>query len=85
MPIDYYTLLRFLVSVSAGIIFWQHYKSRNNTLLVLYGITVLIFNPIIPIYLMNKFIWIPIDLIAGSLIIYHIFRYSAAEQNTKLK
>jgi len=75
MPIGYYTLLRFLVSISAGIIFWQHYKASNNTLMVLFGITVLIFNPIIPIYLMNKNIWIPIDLICGILFLHQILIY----------
>jgi hypothetical protein len=85
MPIGYYTLLRFLVSISAGIIFLQHYKASNNTLMVLFGITVLIFNPFIPIYLMNKNIWIPIDLIVGSLFMYQILRYSIAEQKIKLK
>lgn len=83
MPIGYYTILRFLVSISAGIIFWQHYKFGNKTLMVLFGITVLIFNPIIPIYLMNKDIWIPIDLVVGCLFLYQIFKFLIPVQNIK--
>jgi len=75
MPIGYYTLLRFLVSISAGIIFWQHYKVSNKTSMILFGITILIFNPIIPIYLMNKNIWIPIDLICGILFMHQALIY----------
>jgi hypothetical protein len=43
--------------------------------MILFGITVLIFNPIIPIYLMNKNIWIPIDLICGILFIHQALIY----------
>jgi len=90
MPIGYYTLLRFLVTISAGIIFWQHYKASNKTLMVLFGITVLIFNPInpiYPIYLINKNIWIPIDLICGILFLHQILIYKTerSKETVELK
>lgn len=76
MPIGYYTILRILVTISAGIIFWQHYEADNKSFMVLFGTTFLVFNPIIPIYLINKNIWIPIDIFAGCLYLYQIFKFS---------
>ena len=55
MPIDYYDILRFAVSAVALLnIFKEKY---------IYIPILIIFNPIIPVYLYEKIIWIVVNLI----------------------
>ena len=57
MPIDYYDILRFAVSAVALLnIFREKY---------IYIPILIIFNPIIPVYLYDKAIWAIIDIVAG--------------------
>lgn len=66
LPIIYYAGLRVLVFIGALLIIIKHYKAKNYWLLLFIGIAIL-FNPIIPIYLYQKALWIPLDIIAGLL------------------
>ena len=57
MPMDYYDILRFAVSAVALLnIFKEKY---------IYIPILIIFNPIIPVYLYDKAIWAIIDIVAG--------------------
>ena len=57
MPIDYYYILRFAVSVVELLnIFKEKY---------IYIPILIKFNPIIPVYLYDKAIWAIIDIVAG--------------------
>lgn len=69
-PIGYYTLLRLVVSLTAGILCLSFYKGDNSIKMILSGFIVLVFNPIYPIYLDDKSIWIPIDIITGCFFVY---------------
>jgi hypothetical protein len=74
-PIGYYTLLRFVVTISAGLLCWYYYREGEYLFLIIFGMVGLIFNPIIQVYLHNKHIWIPIDIIAGILFIYQALKF----------
>lgn len=65
LPISYYTFLRIAVSIGAGIICYQEWNNPSKSWFIVFGIIFVLFNPIIPIYLRNKGIWIPLDIIAG--------------------
>ena len=63
LPIGYYTLSRLVVCASASYFAYNFYKKNNQTNLWSFGFIAVLYNPIIPIYLYEKFIWIVINLI----------------------
>jgi len=63
LPIGYYTLSRLVVSACALYYAVQFHKRNNTTYTWIYGFIVVLYNPIIPIYLYEKFIWIIVNLI----------------------
>jgi len=63
LPIGYYTLSRLVVSACALYYAIQFHKRNNTTYTWVYGFLVILYNPIIPIYLYEKFIWIVVNLI----------------------
>lgn len=71
LPGGYYTLLRIVVSITGAIVCAAEYKAKEkvNLWVILYAALVILFNPIIPIYLYDKDIWIPIDIISSILIL----------------
>ena len=64
LPYGYYQLLRIVVTISSGISAYKAYENENQGLCIAFALVLILFNPIIPIYL-NKEIWIPIDIIVG--------------------
>ena len=78
-PIGYYTLLRLVVSLTAGILCIKLHKDENSLLMVISGIIALLFNPIYPIYLGDKSIWMPIDIIAGCFFVYEAITYKSSK------
>jgi hypothetical protein len=61
LPYGYYTLLRLVIcGISASFVYFAWYAKRFLSILA--GITALLFNPLIPIYL-EKETWILIDII----------------------
>jgi len=67
-PYGFYVLLRLIVSVSSAVIIYRSYndtKSINPTIIV-YGLILLIFNPIIPVHLSRE-IWLPIDFLVAAI------------------
>ena len=63
LPIGYFTLSRLVVSACALYYAIQFHKRNNITYTWIYGFLVVLYNPIIPIYLYEKFIWIIVNLI----------------------
>ena len=74
LPIGYYTFLRIAVTVTAAIIITNEYKKGITIWVIFFGITLVLFNPIIPIYLYKKSLWMPIDLLAALLFISYSFK-----------
>lgn len=66
LPIGYYTFLRISVTIGSVLIIVEQYKKEIvNFWVVAFGIIAIVFNPIIPVYLYKKALWMPIDVIAG--------------------
>ena len=63
MPIGYYTLSRLVVCAAAIYFALNFYKKKDNTNLWIFGFIAVLYNPIIPVYLYEKAIWIVINLI----------------------
>mgnify|MGYP001304408823 CR=1 FL=1 len=65
LPIGYYTLVRLVVCGCAIYYLIQYIKSKEQTLLWVFGFIAILYNPIFPIYLYEKAIWIVINIIAA--------------------
>lgn len=70
LPIGYYTFLRILVFLMSLIIIVNEFRSRGFWVITFILILIL-FNPIFPIYLYLKPIWIVIDIIVGILLLIY--------------
>lgn len=67
LPIEYYTFLRILVSIGALIVLYNTLSFRQYYFSIIFLVILIIFNPVFPIYLYRKSLWIPIDTITGIL------------------
>ena len=65
LPIGYYTFLRILVTIGASSVILTEISKGINFWIIIFGIIAILFNPIIPVYLNDKSVWIPIDIIAA--------------------
>lgn len=65
LPIGYYTFLRITVTLICLLQIFRLYNREVNQTVVVLGVTAFLFNPIIPVYLNNKSLWIGIDLLCG--------------------
>lgn len=65
MPMGYYTFLRIVVTIGAILIIISDYKEGINAWVIVFGIIAILFNPIIPIYLHDKELWVMLDIIAA--------------------
>jgi len=66
LPYGYYTLLRWVVCISAVFSAWVSKELEKKSWLVLMAIIALLFNPIAPIHL-DKGTWVVIDFIVAIL------------------
>jgi hypothetical protein len=62
-PIEYYTFLRIVVFTGAILMIFSKYLKAHW--IISFLIIAVLFNPIFPIYLREKSIWIPIDIISA--------------------
>ncbi|QWT84935.1 MULTISPECIES: DUF6804 family protein [unclassified Chryseobacterium] len=67
LPIEYYTFLRIIISIGALLVLYNTLSSKQHYFSILFLIILILFNPVFPIYLYRKNIWIPIDIITGIL------------------
>lgn len=66
LPIEFYTFLRIIIFVSIIIIlgYDKNIGIKWKLLLLVIGV---VFNPLVPLYLYKKTLWIPIDLISSGI------------------
>lgn len=81
LPIGYYSLMRIGVTIASILIISKEIEKGINTWIILFGIITILFNPILPIYLGSKSLWIPIDTISGVMFLAYFF--SNKENNDK--
>ncbi|MGI9581298.1 DUF6804 family protein [Chryseobacterium sp. RRHN12] len=67
LPIEYYTFLRILVSLGALLVLYNTLSSGQHYFSIIFLVILILFNPVFPMYLYRKSIWIPIDTITGAL------------------
>lgn len=67
LPIEYYTFLRILISIGALLVLYNTLSFKQHYFSILFLIILILFNPVFPIYMYRKSIWIPIDTITGVL------------------
>jgi hypothetical protein len=73
LPIGYYTFIRIGVTIVSILLIRKEIEKGINTWVILFGIITILFNPILPIYLGSKSSWIPIDIIAGAILLIFAF------------
>jgi|TARA_B110000902_G_scaffold257870_1_gene326681 hypothetical protein len=73
LPIGYYTFLRIVVTIGAVSVIVTEFENGINFWIIVFGIIAIVFNPLIPIYLNNKDIWMPIDVLAAILFLIKSF------------
>jgi len=73
LPIEYYTFLRTIVSLGAALLIYSWIKQKNYSLAIIFVLVLILFNPLFPIYLHRKSIWIPLDIITGLLFLIIAF------------
>ena len=65
LPYGYFTLLRFVVTISAALVAWLAFKKMQTRQWIWpLGFIVILFNPIIPIHLTLSW-WQIIDIVTG--------------------
>jgi len=74
LPNIYYTFLRILVSIGSIAALVTEMKNDVNLWGITFIVIALLFNPLIPIYLYKKQLWIPIDLFAALLFLIYGFK-----------
>ncbi|WP_312991274.1 DUF6804 family protein [Chryseobacterium flavum] len=67
LPIEYYTFLRILVSIGALLVLYNTLSSKQHYFSIIFLVILILFNPVFPIYLYRKNIWIPLDTVTGVL------------------
>lgn len=81
LPIGYYTFLRIAVTIVSVLIIVEQYKKEVvNFWVVAFGIIAILFNPIIPVYLYKKALWMPVDIVVGL-----VFLGYSVKRNKKIK
>ena len=68
----YYNLLRIVVSICSGYLAWFAASSNRVPWAVTFGILVLVFNPLLPIYL-TRGIWQVVDIATAGIMIVSVF------------
>lgn len=73
LPIVYYTFLRNIISLGALIFIYSWIRQKNYYLAGVFALVLMLFNPVSPIYLYKKSIWIPLDILTGILFLIIAF------------
>jgi hypothetical protein len=79
LPIGYYSFLRLAVTVGALLIVITESKNKISVYTIVFGIVALLFNPIIPVYLFKKSIWIPIDIACACLFVFYTIQLNPSK------
>ena len=69
MPSGYYELLRWVICAAAAFAAYTNYSIDKSSWAIGFGVVALIFNPLAPLYLYDKFAWMVIDISAGLMFI----------------
>ena len=65
LPSGYYDLLRWFILGVAVFAAYINFELKQTLWAIAFGVIALIFNPFLPLYLYDKFLWVAIDISAG--------------------
>ncbi len=65
LPIEFYTLLRIVVFGAAAYSAYCFFENKNSQAGLILVLIAIVWNPLIPIYLYDKYIWILLDISAA--------------------
>ena len=71
LPSGYYDLLRWFIFGVALFAAYSNFESEQTSWSIAFTVIALIFNPFVPLYLYDKFIWAVIDVGAGLAFIFN--------------
>lgn len=77
LPIGYYSLLRFVVTIGVVAVVITELEKGIGFWVIAFVIIAILFNPVLPIYLNDKSAWMPIDMIVGILFLIKTFIYKS--------
>ena len=78
MPYGYYTLSRFIVCGCSLYYAYNLYQQKDMTFVWIFGFLVILYNPIIPVHLYEKEIWMVVNIITA--IIFFIKKDSISKE-----
>lgn len=84
LPIEYYTILRILVSIGALLVLYNAVRFKQYYFSIIFLFILILFNPVFPIYLYRKSIWIPMDIITGILFLLIAFVEKPKEKKKEI-
>ncbi|MCZ8198355.1 MAG: hypothetical protein O9267_12185 [Flavobacterium sp.] len=71
LPIGYYTFLRIALTLGALTVLYNEVQKDVNLLGISFIAIAILFNPILPVYLYQKSLWIAIDIITAILFLVY--------------
>ncbi len=80
LPIGYYTFLRIVICITSVILLVTCFKDGIAFWTISFGLSMIVFNPIMPIYLNSSGPWYIIDMLTATL-----FTTKAITLNPKIK
>lgn len=80
LPIFYYTFLRIVVGIAFIWLAFNAFKQKTFGLGVVFSIIFILFNPVFPVYLRNKILWIPLDIGVAILLLWVANRKSEEDR-----
>lgn len=81
LPIGFYTFLRIAITTCCILVIFNDYRKGFSFWILLFGLIAILFNPLIPIYLYDKGVWIPIDIICGIVFLVKLFFIKELNEN----
>jgi len=73
LPIGFYTLLRIVVTIGSITVVVKEFENGFNFWVIAFGLTAIVFNPLIPVYLHDKGVWLPVDIVCSILFLVKAF------------
>lgn len=80
LPIGYYTFLRIVVTIGAIAVVIKEFDNGLGFWVIAFGLIAILFNPIIPVYLHDKEVWMPIDIISALLFLIKSFSITKSQE-----
>lgn len=78
MPLLYYRLLRFLVTIAALLVTKHEWEKRYavGIWLIVFASIAIFFNPVLPVYLYSRNLWLSIDILCALIFMIKATLYS---------